>query len=76
MKHNVGSYDAAARAVLGFAIIGVGHHLRSWWGVAGLAPLLSSAFAFCPLYWLAGFNTCYQDLVDDRVPSPSNTKKV
>jgi len=76
MKHNIGSYDAAFRAVLGLAVIGVGHHLRTWWGLAGLLPLLSSAVAFCPLYWLVGFNTCHQDEIDDRHLPPSSTKNV
>ena len=73
MKHNVGSYDAAFRAVLGFVIIAVGHHLRTWWALAGLVPLLSAVCAFCPLYCLFRFNTCYQDEIDDRHVPPSRT---
>ena len=73
MKHNVGSYDAAIRALVGFAVIAIGHHERSWWALAGLVPLLTGAMAFCPLYLLAGFNTCYQDEIDDRHLPPSKT---
>jgi hypothetical protein len=77
MKHNVGSYDAAYRAVLGFAILAVGHHYRSWWGLVGLVPFITATFAFCPLYCLFHFDTSAQDDYDDRhVPPPSSTKNV
>ncbi len=77
MRHNVGSFDAAARAVLGLIIIGVGHHYHTWWGMIGLAPFFTAAFAFCPLYWLFHFDTTAQDEFDDRhLPPPSKTKNV
>ena len=77
MKHNVGSFDAAARAVLGFIIIAVGHHYRTWWGMIGFVPLFTAAFAFCPLYCLFHVDTTSQDEIDDRhLPPPSNSKKV
>ena len=77
MKHNVGSFDAAARAVFGFALIAAGHHYRMWWGLAGFVPLLSGTLAFCPIYCLLGFSTINQDRFDDRqLPLPSNSKKV
>jgi hypothetical protein len=77
MKHNVGSFDAAARAVLGFALIALGHHYRNWWGLVGLVPFFTGAIGFCPIYWLIGYDTTTQDEYDDRhLPPPSRTKNV
>lgn len=73
MKHNVGSYDGAIRAMIGFAILAVGHHERSWWALIGFVPILSGAFAFCAIYWVLGINTCAQDEIDDRHPPLSST---
>jgi len=57
MKGKVGSIDGAIRTVLGLLIILVGHHLRSWWGLVGLVPLLSAMCGFCPLYWILRLDT-------------------
>jgi hypothetical protein len=61
MKHNVGSYDAAIRFVLGCVILFIGLKLKSWWGLVGFAPLLTSACAFCPLYWVFRIDTTWTD---------------
>jgi len=61
MKHNVGSFDAAVRFVLGCAILFVGVRLQSRWGLVGFVPLLTSMCAFCPLYWLLGIDTTFTD---------------
>ena len=58
MKRNVGGLDRAFRVVLGLVILGLGVYYRSWWGALGLAPLLTGAFAFCPLYGPSGTSTC------------------
>jgi hypothetical protein len=50
MKHNVGSYDAAVRFVLGCLILLWGVRSGSWYGLVGVVPLLTSIFGFCPLY--------------------------
>lgn len=77
MKHNVGSFDAAGRAVLGFALFGIGHHYHNWWGLIGFVPLFTGVFGFCPLYWLFRFDTSAQDEFDDRhAPPPSSSRKV
>ena len=57
MKKNVGSYDAAIRYVLGWLIVLWGVHTKNWWGFLALAPLLTCAFAFCPLYCVFRFDT-------------------
>lgn len=62
MKHNVGSFDAAIRTVLGilFVLI-VHHHYHSWWALLGFFPVVTAMLAFCPAYCLFHFNTCAQD---------------
>lgn len=61
MKHNVGSYDAAARFVGGLLIMLWGVHDKSWWGAIGLLPLITSICAFCPLYVPFGWDTTSAD---------------
>jgi hypothetical protein len=75
MKHNVGSFDAAARTLLGFAVLVIGHHLRSWWALVGIVPLLSAVTAFCPLYAIFRFDTCAQD-AEGAPPQRSRVKNV
>ncbi|WP_415911055.1 DUF2892 domain-containing protein [Oleiharenicola sp. Vm1] len=61
MKHNVGSYDAGIRYVLGWLIILFGLHFESRWAWFGVVPLLTAALAFCPLYCLAHIDTTVTD---------------
>lgn len=58
MKHNIGSLDRIVRILLGLAALGLGFYFKSWWGLAGLVPLLTAAVRFCPLYPLVGLSTC------------------
>lgn len=58
MKTNMGSIDRIIRAVAGLAILGVGYHFRSWWGLVGLVPLLTALVRFCPAYVPLGISTC------------------
>lgn len=57
MKHNVGSYDAAIRFVGGCLVMYWGVRAHSWWGLAGLVPLLSGVCGFCLLYVPFGIAT-------------------
>jgi hypothetical protein len=50
MKTNLGSVDVGIRYILGCAILFWGVHQATWWGLLGLAPLLTAIFGFCPLY--------------------------
>ncbi len=69
MKANIGTADRAVRVTAGLAIVGAGAYYRSWWGLAGLAPLLTAAIRICPLYWLFGASTCTADTdKPDRMP--------
>jgi len=58
MKCNIGKTDRIVRAVIGFIVIAVGIYLKSWWGVIGLLPIVTSATGRCGLYALFGISTC------------------
>ena len=74
MKHNVGSFDAAARTFLGIGILLVGHHYHEPWGFAGLVPIATAMLGFCPLYWLVGVDT--RPAEEREPPPPSRVMKV
>jgi hypothetical protein len=61
MQTNVGSYDAAVRFVFGCLVLFYGVHTENRWGLLGLVPILSAAFAFCPLYLPFHFETLHFD---------------
>ena len=61
LKANIGTADRAVRVVAGLAIIGTGTYYRSWWGLIGLAPLLTAAIRICPLYVPFRISTCKAD---------------
>jgi hypothetical protein len=55
---NVGGIDRIIRIVLGLGIVGAGVYFESWWGILGVAILLTGVFSFCGLYSLLGVSTC------------------
>lgn len=61
MNTNVGSIDRAVRVVLGLVLLSVVLVVNGparWLGLIGLVPLLTAAFAVCPLYTVLGIRTC------------------
>jgi hypothetical protein len=58
MKSNVGKTDAIMRVLAGLVMAGLGVYYNSWWGFAALIPFVTAFTGFCPLYKLAGINTC------------------
>jgi hypothetical protein len=50
MKCNVGGADRVFRVVIGLAILALGLYFRTWWGLIGIAPLLTAVFGYCPAY--------------------------
>ena len=58
MKCNVGRTDRIIRVIIGLAIIWAGFYYESWWGVIGVIPLATGAFAYCPTYIPFKFSTC------------------
>jgi Protein of unknown function (DUF2892) len=61
MKTNIGSYDAAVRFIVGCIVMEVGAHHLNWWGLVGLVPIATAAFAYCPLYRPFHFDTTFTD---------------
>jgi len=56
---NVGGFDRPLRVIVGLILISlvfVGP--QTVWGWAGLVPLITGAFGFCPLYKILGINSC------------------
>jgi hypothetical protein len=61
MKSNVGSADKIIRFVVGAAIIIAGIAYESWWGLAGLVPIVTALIGWCPLYVPFGLKTCSEN---------------
>lgn len=56
---NVGNTDRVLRIVVGLILIGlVFIGPKTVWGWIGLVPLLTGLARRCPVYKLAGLNTC------------------
>ena len=66
MKKNVGSYDGAARFVIGCAILFAGNHTHNWWGLIGLVPIVSTFAEFCLVYAVLGIDTTACDKRDAK----------
>lgn len=57
MNTNIGNIDRIIRLVAGTLIVILGIYYQSWWGAAGLIPLVTGAIEYCPLYSLLGIST-------------------
>ncbi len=58
MKTNIGSIDRTVRIIAGVVIIGLGVYFQSWWGAAGVVPLLTAFLRWCPAYTIIGVSSC------------------
>jgi len=58
MKSNVGGIDKWLRIVVGLLLIAWAATGGPAWAWIGAVPLATGLFNFCPLYRLAGINTC------------------
>ncbi len=61
MTINVGTTERIIRVVAGFAILSLVFILDSnarWFGLIGIAPILTGAIGYCPPYAWMGINTC------------------
>lgn len=59
MKMNAGGIDRFLRIAIGvvlIALVFVGP--QTPWGWVGVIPLVTGLLGYCPLYSLAGLNTC------------------
>lgn len=58
MKCNVGKTEKTIRILGGTLIIILGLYFRSWWGIIGLAPIITGIIGWCPISWILGVSTC------------------
>ena len=58
MKCNVGGTERIIRIALGSTILLIGLYYRNWWGIVGLAPLITGVIRYCPLSAVLGISTC------------------
>ncbi len=61
MKANVGGFDRILRIITGLIFLGAGYYLKSWWGLAGILPIMTGLFRFCPAYLPLGVSTCAKE---------------
>jgi len=58
MKCNVGRTEQIVRIMIGVLIVLLGLYFRNWWGVIGLAPIITGAIRYCPVSDVLGISTC------------------
>lgn len=60
MQKNIGDIDRTIRIVVGLALLSLIYFLPGdtrWWGLIGLAPLLTAFIGWCPGYVPFGIST-------------------
>ncbi|MEI7694210.1 MAG: DUF2892 domain-containing protein [Chlorobium sp.] len=73
MPKNIGKTDRIIRIVTGILVIVAGVVAHSWWGAAGIIPLLTSTLGFCPLYTLFGISSCGRCAIEEK-PGKSSSR--
>ncbi|RKN81952.1 YgaP family membrane protein [Paenibacillus ginsengarvi] len=58
MNCNVGKTEQAIRITVGVAIVGWGLYAKSWWGLIGLAPIITGVTRYCPANAVLGIQNC------------------
>ena len=59
VRKNENELDRILRVVVGLAILSLAFFgPKTYWGFAGLVPLLTGLVGRCPLYSIFGFSTC------------------
>ncbi|MFC5651934.1 DUF2892 domain-containing protein [Paenibacillus solisilvae] len=58
MNCNVGKTEQIIRISIGVGILLIGLAYRSWWGVIGLAPIITGATRYCPANTFLGIDNC------------------
>jgi hypothetical protein len=54
----VGPTEKIIRITGGSIIIILGFYFKSWWGIIGLAPMITGAIGWCPVSQIFGVSTC------------------
>ncbi|REE91509.1 Protein of unknown function (DUF2892) [Paenibacillus taihuensis] len=60
MKCNVGKTEQVIRISIGTIIVLVGIYYKSWWGLIGIAPIITGTIRYCPVSAVLGVSTCKQ----------------
>ena len=61
MARNVGDTDRTLRMIIGVMLLSLiltGISEWRWRGLIGLAPFVTGVAGYCPMYAIAGINTC------------------
>ncbi|RAV09752.1 YgaP family membrane protein [Paenibacillus contaminans] len=58
MKCNVGKTEQVLRISSGAIIVLAGLYYRNWWGLIGLAPIITGAARYCPANAVLGIQNC------------------
>ena len=61
MKCNVGRTEQIIRISAGAIILLLGLYFRNWWGIIGLAPIVTGAIRYCPISAALNISTCKID---------------
>ncbi len=61
MEKNIGNVDKVVRIIIGVALLSLVFLVEGnarWWGLIGIAPILTVVMGWCPGYSLIGISTC------------------
>ncbi|MFD0698172.1 DUF2892 domain-containing protein [Paenibacillus sp. GCM10027628] len=58
MKCNVGKTEQVIRITMGSAIILAGLYYKKWWGLIGIAPIITGTTRYCPLNEVLKISNC------------------
>lgn len=58
MKCNVGKADQVARITIGMGIVISGLYFKKWWGLIGIAPIITGSTRYCPISDALEISTC------------------
>lgn len=61
MTKNIGNIDCVIRIIVGLGLLSLIYFLEGnarWWGLIGIAPIVTAAIGYCPPYAWMGINTC------------------
>jgi hypothetical protein len=58
VKCNVGKTEQVLRIALGSTIVLTGLLNKNWWGLLGIAPIITGATRYCPLNAALGIQNC------------------
>jgi len=58
LQCNVGKTEQVVRIAVGVSILLAGLYNKKWWGLLGIAPIITGATRYCPANTVLGINNC------------------